>query len=454
MTQAERRRLMVEGGWVVAGQILSALGVLLGLRVLTSLLSPHVFGEVVLVSGIVLMAEGLAAGPLMQAVLRYYPEAAATNRVEVLRAATMKYLNRSTLLTGVFCLIGFLLYSQFTPLSPWIGPLTVALLVVDVLRQHEITLLNSARCQRIAALWVAADVWARPILAWAMITVTGPTVMATLTGYVGASLTLLLLLAPWRIRSKVPSYKERTGGTCSASHGREWSSIQKQIELNEQQLGKCLTRYAVPLIPLGVINWITDQADRFLIGALIGAEQAGIYAALYGLVSRPFLMAGGALELWMRPVYHEALLSRSGVREKRILQVWLRAILSIGIVGTIIFGIWQEGIAALLLAEPYRVASWLMPWIAAGYGLLLIANLYGRVCYANHDTKAVFVAETTGSVASLIAAAYGVVQFGIAGAAYAVPVYFGAQLIVARVLAHRAEGRGGASVWVGERASA
>jgi len=123
-------------------------------------------------------------------------------------------------------------------------------------------------------------------------------------------------------------------------------------------------------------------------------------------------------------------------------------------VGTIIFGIWQEGIAALLLAEPYRVASWLMPWIAAGYGLLLIANLYGRVCYANHDTKAVFVAETTGSVASLIAAAYGVVQFGIAGAAYAVPVYFGAQLIVARVLAHRAEGRGGASVWVGERASA
>jgi len=453
MIDGERRRFIIEGTWVIFGQLLSALGTLVGLRMLTGLLSPHVFGEVVLVSGIVLMADGLAAAPLMQAVVKYYPEAAAANSVGVLRAATRKQLSRVTVLTGAICLIGFFLYSWFAPISPWLGPLAVALLIVEVQCQHEITLLNSARCQRITAIWMATEVWGRPIMAGALIVATGPTAVATLAGYLAASFAGLLLFKPWRITGKARQDSGYTVGTQSEPKGNELILVQGQVEPKEQQLGRSLMRYSMPLVPLGVIDWITSQADRFLIGALIGVEQAGIYAAVYGLASRPFLMAGSALELWMRPVYYDAILSGSSKREKKILQLWFRAIVCAALIGTIALTIWHEEIAAVLLAAPYRTFSWLMPWIAAGYGLLLIAHLYGRICYAHHDTKAVFVIETIGSVVSLIAAAYGLMQFGVAGAAYAVPVYFGTQLIAAKILARRAEGRRGGMRWVEEHAS-
>lgn len=453
MFEGERRRFMIEGTWVIAGQLLSAAGTLVGLRMMTGLLSPHVFGEVVLVSGIVLMAEGLTVAPLMQAVVRYYPEAAAANSVGVLRDATTNQLSRLTVLTGAICLIGFLLYSWFAPISAWLGPLALALLIVEVQRQYEITLLNSARCQRIAAIWMATEVWGRPIVAGALIATTGPTAVATLAGYLAASFAGLLLFKPWRITGSARQDCGHEVIVRANPRDSESPPVRRQIVPEEQQLVRSLRRYSMPLMPLGIIDWITSQADRFLIGALIGVEQAGLYAAVYGLASRPFLMAGGALELWMRPVYYEAILSGSSSREKHILHVWLGAILCAALIGTMAFTIWHEEIAALLLAAPYRTVSWLMPWIAAGYGLLLIAHLYGRVCYAHHDTKAVFVMETMGSVVSLIAAVYGLMVFGVAGAAYAVPVYFGTQLIAAKILARRAEDKRGATLWVGEHAS-
>src|SRR5262245_17650111 len=113
----------MDGMWVVAGQVASALGALFGLRLLTGLLSTETFGEVVLVLGIVLMADGVAAGPLMQAVVKYYPEAAMTDRIRMLRDATNAHLRKFTVASGVLCFCAFLIYSWLASASPWISPL-------------------------------------------------------------------------------------------------------------------------------------------------------------------------------------------------------------------------------------------------------------------------------------------------------------------------------------------
>ena len=57
----------------------------------------------------VLLANGLAASPLMQGVLRFYPEAAQTDNVGRLRTVTQSFLIQYTLATSVICLGGFLL---------------------------------------------------------------------------------------------------------------------------------------------------------------------------------------------------------------------------------------------------------------------------------------------------------------------------------------------------------
>jgi O-antigen/teichoic acid export membrane protein len=449
MIDRATKRWLGEGFWVIAGQALSAIGTLAGLRLLTDLLSPRVFGEVVLVMGIVFLANGVAAGPLMQGLLRQYPEAVAANSVEILRAVVNKYLAVLVALTVAVCLAGFLLYGWFVPVSPWIGPLGGGLLTVEILRQRELTFLNAARRQRLTALWMTADVWARPALAWGVIAVTGATAVATLAGYLIASVALLFAFMPWRVKGGDGQDRIQGQSAKAAVAGKGSAFGDVQAEAARRQLSRTFLRYTLPLMPLGVVGWISGQADRYLIGGMIGVEQAGIYAALYGIVARPFLMVGATLESWMRPAYYEAVVAKSLTREKKLFQFWVVSMVGAALAGVTGFALWHEEIATVFLAAPYRSGSWLMPWVAVGYGLLVVAQVYGRVCYAHNDTKAVLLAESIGGAVSLIATVYGLMQFGLAGAAYAVPVYFGAQLIAAIVFAWRATGRGTLVLWAG-----
>ena len=238
MIDRDTKRWLGEGLWVIAGQALSAVGTLAGLRLLTDLLPPRVFGEVVLVTGIVLLANGVAAGPLMQGLLRQYPEAAATNSVEILRAVVNKYLTVLVALTGAVCLAGFLLYGWFVPVSPWIGPLVVGLLTVEILRQRELTFLNAARQQRLTALWMTADVWARPALAWGAIAATGATAVATLVGYLTASAALLFAFMPWGIRGGDGQGRIQGRSLKAAAAGSRSVSGDGQAEAARQQLSR------------------------------------------------------------------------------------------------------------------------------------------------------------------------------------------------------------------------
>jgi O-antigen/teichoic acid export membrane protein len=415
MIEKQRRQLLLEGVWVIAGQLFSALGAFLGLRLLTEIVAPQVFGEVVLFSGVVLLANGMAAGPLMQGVLRHYPEAAATNSMNVLRKIVNRYLATLTVVTSLACVLGLAVYSSFSPTNRWLWALVILLVILDVIRQRELTLLSAARHQGTAALWVAADVWARPVSALGMISLLGPTTGAVLLGYVVASCSLIVVFKPWFI------------GQDPVAHSGQ----------DEAALAQRLLRYSIPLMPLGAIGWISGQADRYIIGLLVGVQEAGLYAAAYGIVSRPFLMAGSAAESWLRPVYYEAVVSGDRVREQRIFGAWWIALTGVCALTIAVFIFWHHEIATLMLAPSYRSVSGLMPWIAVGYGFLAIAQVHERVCYAHNDTKGVFVTESLGGMAALVVTVLAVAQFGISGAAYAVPVYFVLQLIVAMTCARR-----------------
>lgn len=452
MLKSDRYQFITEGAWLITGQIVSAIGTLLGLRLLTAFLSPPVFGEVMLAIGISLLASGLAATPFMQGVLRYYPESAAQNNVLQFRSVINKQLKKLTVLTSGILLSGFLIYSYFVPVSIWLGPIVTALLIIDVLRQRELTLFNASRRQGIAAIWTTAEVWTRPALACLLIYLTDATAVATLTGYMLASVILFLLFRPLAVRAA------RATDSLSA---KSTNCVGSRAELNygltpfdDHNLGLQLFRYSMPLMPLGAIGWISGQADRYLIGGMMGLQEAGLYAALYGLVTRPFLMAAGTLESWLRPLYYQYVSASDADRSRQVFFSWLIAILCVSFIGIAAFSIWHREIAALLLADSYRQSSWIMPWIALGYGLLVTSQVYERVCYAHNKTMSVLLIEGVGSMTALVATSYLLSKFGFAGAAYAVPFYFGLQLLMSVALARKAEQQNSALVWFGSRASA
>lgn len=413
------RRILGETAWVFLGQGLSALATLVGLRLITEFVPPQVYGTVALALGVVALAHGLAVGPLMQAVLRYYPDLAREARESQLRRAALRALRRPLLIAFVALAALAGVGAVIQPQQLWLAVASLALFLMEVARSVEITFLNAARRQRAMALLTVADAWLRPLAAVAAVWYWGPHGAAVMAGYlIGA----VAALAAYRAATRP---------------GRDDLPSVAITRFAAPDLPLKLSVYALPLTALPLIGWVSGQADRYLLGALAGVADAGLYAALYGLASKPFLMLSASVELALRQSYYARVGAGDPEGAGRVLGVWLGSVLAAALALCLAFVTFHAEIAALLLAAEYRAHAALMAWIAAGYVLLASAQVLERVCYAYHDTRGVLIVQAAGALLSVAIAAPLIWRHGIEGAAWAVPLYFGAQLLLTVGRAHR-----------------
>ena len=407
------RRIATETAWVFAAQGASAIAALVGLRVITELLPPAIFGAVALALGVVALAHGLAVGPLMQAALRFYPDLARDGREADLRRATLFALRKPAFVTLIALATLGAGWTLYQPQDAWLVTLSIALFGAEAARSLEITFLNAARRQRTMALMIAADAWLRPIAAVALVLAFGASGAVVMGGYLVGC---VLALAGFRLAGRA---------------GEQKFTRPVPASMGAADLSHRLWKYALPLTALPLIGWVSGQADRFIVGGMAGVAAAGLYAALYGLASKPFLMFSASVELALRQPYYARVSAGDHEAERRALALWLAVVSTVSLALFLLFVLFHAEIAALLLAAEYRAHSALMGWIAAGYVLLGIAQVLERVCYAYHDTRGVLWVQASGAALSVLVAAPLIWFHGIDGAAWAVPVYFGAQLLLA-----------------------
>lgn len=157
-------------------------------------------------------------------------------------------------------------------------------------------------------------------------------------------------------------------------------------------------------------------------------DAAGIYAAAYALVSKPFLMISAAIELALRQSYYHAVSVQDDLAEARVMYTWIVSTLAASVLCLVVVVFWAEELAALLLGEKFRGGASLMPWIAGGYCLLALSNPFERRAYAYKKTINVLKIQVGSAITSVTVATIGTYYYGLVGAAWAVPVYFGCQL--------------------------
>jgi O-antigen/teichoic acid export membrane protein len=256
----------------------------------------------------------------------------------------------------------------------------------------------------------------RPLAAAAAVLVAGHVASAALVGYVLTSATLSLLwsrnLWPPRTPELVPREQARS-------------------------LDSAMWAYALPLIPLGLLAWVTTLGDRYIIGGALSVSDAGLYAAVYGLAYSPFMIVTSAAEQAIRPVYQTAVSHGERERARRLLWLWLASVALVCAAGVLLFTVAHGFIARLLISPAYRHASWLMPWVALGYGIRCVSYVFERVCYAYGKTWRVLMIQVCAAGTTLIVTPLAVLNFGLRGAACAVPVCFGMQCLAAVLLARR-----------------
>jgi O-antigen/teichoic acid export membrane protein len=416
------RRIISEGGWLVAGQGASALAILVGVRLLTEVTPPPVYGAVGLLVGVLTLGRNLFWSPLCLASQRFYPEVIRQGKLGTLRRIVFRSLNCSNWgLSAVVIAVGVPL-SAGRASSLLNVALLVGLLVVDNLRSMEIELFNVARRQRAYAILRSSEAWLKPVVALLMVRWLGPTVAALLLGYLLAGMITYASLFVFRI--------DRIG-VAESSH----AALPGSAEAGEMA-GK-IWRFSLPLAPLAIMDWVSSLSDRYLIGGLLGLESTGIYIAVYGLTANLFSLIQGTVEQLMRPYYFEAI--AGGVqREARIVFArWIVLLASTSVLVIIAITLLRETIVALCLAEQYREAARLIPFLAIGHALWAISLTIEKVFHARQSTKWCLVVRTAGAFLSVAVAAPLIISFGMIGAAWAVPLYYGAQLALCIVLARR-----------------
>ncbi len=327
------QRLFGEGGWVAFGTAASGLGTILGIRLLTEIVSPAVFGEVALTVGLVSLTSSVFCMPQLHAVSRFYPEHVREEAdYAPFRARVGKPLRRTVaLLAALILAAGAVARTAFVeaPYLLFVG--AALLLAAEVFRLFEMNLLNAARRQRPYALWEAAESWSRPALAAGAVAVLGSASENVLLGYLAATLAGLgvyrLVGAPERPRD---------------SGSRELAP----------ELDRELVRYVVPLVPLAILSWVHSVGDRYLLGALAGTGAVGLYAAVYGLVQRPMALVPNVLMLTLRPVFFEQVSACRKGEERRVLALWIGSAVLVLAAGSLVLVLARDLLVELLLAEP------------------------------------------------------------------------------------------------------
>ena len=418
-------RALGEGAWVAAGQLATAIAALASIKVMTELLPPSEFGRLTLLMGIGALALGLSAGPRLQAVIRFYSEYARLDQVALLRRVSRKLVGGSVCV-WVVAIAAAWAFGAPTLGGTWFtGALIAAILIVDSVRLFELVLLNAARRPRTAALIYAADAWSRPLLAAIAVLAFGPNATAALVGYVtGSALVVFAMFLTTKLEGAAP-HTPPTPVNGSAKTATE--------------LAAAIRRYALPLAPLALFGWINGVGDRYVIGGMIDLDAAGLYAAAYGLASRPFLMLSSIIEMTLRPQLHDAVATADAAAINAAKRPLLVATMVGAAIGVIAFAGLSDLAAKLVLGAGYAEAGRLMPWVALGYALHITTNVFSRYCYAFDDTRAILALTVFSSVTGLVVLIPAILLDGLPGAAKAAPVYFGMELILSVLLARRAE---------------
>jgi O-antigen/teichoic acid export membrane protein len=381
---------------------------------LTRLLDPASFGTVALIQAAAALGFAFLCGPLLQAGLRFHPEAARDGRVGALHGLLRPLVLRTAWITVGVLLAGALCWKLGTgsPVDPLALAAGLLVIVPDAFRLYETNALNAARRQTSYTIWSVADALSRPFGAAAVIAFAGPRPAAALAGMT-ASAVLVNWVCARALKINPARVKRDDWATDTLSRVR---------------------RYASPLVPLAVMTWIVSLADRYVLAATAGTAAAGLYAAIYGVGSQGFV----ALSIFgltvFRPPFFAAVDHGDRRQSRRVLLGWLAAIGAGSVIGVAGLALYAKPIARLCLGPEFQSAASLLPWIGAAYSFQALQSVMEVLLYSEHRMGRLLPVQLAGAVTACVLYAILIPRFGGLGAAVSTLGATAVSCLVAAVL--------------------
>lgn len=399
LSESRFSRLFREGFWIVLGQIMTVMGSLIGVVILTRLLDPSSYGELALGMTVAGLFNYTVYSPLQSGATRLYTQAREEADLGSYWTALRKLTIASTgviivlVVVALFCL-------SIAGRPGWL--LITAIISAYAILSGYNTILNgihnAARHRFITALHQSLESWLRVLLASGLLLWLGATSTVAAIGYALAALLLLgsqYMFFNVIIRNRVSQVDEV----------KKWQSK--------------LWTYSWPFATWGICSWAQLASDRWALGLFLTTKEIGLYAALFQLGYYPMLVAMGSLIEFIAPIlFQRADNAKDRLRRVTVTKIAMQiTYLSLSmtlLIFTIALTLHAQ-IFDLILTKEYASISFLLPWILLASGIFATSQTIALRFMIQIDTKILIMPKVITSVFGLGLNFLGAYSYGIAG---------------------------------------
>ena len=209
-----------------------------------------------------------------------------------------------------------------------------------------------------------------------------------------------------------------------------------QAKAFDKDIFSHLHTYGLPLAVVFIMGQVIDTSDRFLLGYLIDAEAAGMYAVGYNLPLQAIMTIAATLNLAGYPVILKSY-NEQGEDEARILlEKYFLLFMSLMIptaVGLILVG---PNLIKLIIGSDFQEASLqLLPWISVAIFIFVTkAFIFDLVFHLTKKTRIVAWMAATAALLNIMLNFWLIPKYGYMGAVYATVSSYTIGLILSIIL--------------------
>ena len=402
---ARYKKMTIELFQIGLGQALATLGGLIGVRLLTYVMTPSAYGEVALSMTFLILIQQLVMGPITNGFARYFSISRENDGLrDYLKAVGGLLLKSSAITLGVFLLIS----SGLIITGNWarVGLLFLSFLYTLV-SNYNVALDNiqNAARQRVVVAWhQGLSQWLRFLLAAGIILFCGSTSVNAMFGYFLSA--IVVITSQWYFFQRSSIYKHQIG------------------EMNDKRVGpefwqSKMIQFAMPFSMWGLFTWAQMASDRWALQTYQSVATVGLYSVLYQLGYYPITILTGVFVQFISPILYSRVGDASKTERVQSTQRFTNqlALASLGFTGVMAIIAWivHEPIFSILVAPEYQGVAYLLPWMALSGGLFAVGQIAALTALNNNQPHKLIKPKISTSILGVALSFVGAHLYGLVG---------------------------------------
>ncbi len=407
---------------VGVGQVVAAVGSLVGVRLMTSALSPEVYGEIALATTFVVLSQQILIGPLTASLTRYFNFAQEKNELAGFFGSSGSLALRIGLVSLVIFLAGAA-YLLSAGQTAYLGLMFFTLIFILISGFNVLldAVQTAARQRAIVAWHQGLGQWLRYLAAFGLVILIRPDSSTAMLGYVLSAIVVL--------GSQLYFFQRRLTGVSLA-----------QIKVDPDWTSR-LIRYSTPFASWGIFTWMQISSDRWALQTFSSTQQVGFYTVIYQLGYFPLIMATNVFVQFAEPVLFRQAgdgtdAARIDIAQKNTLRLLVGA--SILTVIAVIAAIFLHPFIFELFAAPaYRSVSGLFPIMVLSGGLFACGQIASTTQLNRGESKALLLPKISMGIAGTFFNFVGAYWMGLTGVVYASVIFSGLYFLWTLIIFNR-----------------